>query len=86
MLEGQALLQRVGWHVLRQDVLKELTFTARIVFLCDSFDAMTSGRPYRVNMSAEAALAELRAHTGTQFDPALVEIFCADHEPGATAG
>jgi two-component system cell cycle response regulator len=46
---------------------------ARIVFVCDSFDAMISGRPYSPACSAEEALAELRRCSGTQFDPEVVE-------------
>jgi diguanylate cyclase (GGDEF)-like protein len=45
---------------------------ARIVAVCDAFDAMTSDRAYRPAMSREAALAELEAGAGTQFDPAVV--------------
>lgn len=48
---------------------------ARIAAVADSFDAMTSGRPYRSGMAVEAALAELRRCVGTQFDPACVAAF-----------
>jgi diguanylate cyclase (GGDEF)-like protein len=48
---------------------------ARIVAVCDAFDAMTSSRPYRDAMSVEDALAEIHACAGTQFDPAVVEAF-----------
>jgi len=41
---------------------------ARIVAICDAFDAMTSTRPYRVGMSIEAALEVIRKGLGTQFD------------------
>jgi HD-GYP domain-containing protein (c-di-GMP phosphodiesterase class II) len=46
---------------------------ARIVSCCDAFNAMTTDRPYRSARSIEAATAELRAHAGSQFDPAVVE-------------
>jgi two-component system, cell cycle response regulator len=46
---------------------------ARIVFVCDAFDAMTSGRPYSVPRTAEEALAELVSCSGTQFDPEVVD-------------
>jgi energy-coupling factor transporter ATP-binding protein EcfA2 len=46
---------------------------ARIVFACDSFDAMTSERPYRAPMSPEQAIAELRRCSGSQFDPQVVD-------------
>jgi two-component system cell cycle response regulator len=51
---------------------------ARIVAVCDAFDAMTTRRPYRDAMSVEDALAELRACAGTQFDPTVVDAFCAE--------
>lgn len=48
---------------------------ARILAVADSFDAMTSDRPYRKAMSKEKALKELMACSGTQFDPDIVELF-----------
>jgi putative nucleotidyltransferase with HDIG domain len=48
---------------------------ARILAVADSFDAMTSTRSYRVALSQDYAFGELRAHAGTQFDPAIVEAF-----------
>ncbi len=48
---------------------------ARIIAVCDSFHAMTSDRSYRKAMSEEVALAELRAGTATQFDPAALAAF-----------
>ena len=50
---------------------------ARIVAVCDAYRAIVEPRPYRPARSAEAALAELRACAGTQFDPACVEAFAA---------
>jgi diguanylate cyclase (GGDEF)-like protein len=49
---------------------------ARVVSVCDAYDAMTSDRPYRRAMSGEVAVAELRRCAGSQFDPAVVEAFC----------
>ncbi len=46
---------------------------ARILAVADSFDAMTSTRSYRVALSQEYAFEELRRHSGTQFDPEVVE-------------
>lgn len=46
---------------------------ARIILVVDAFDAMTSNRPYGRVLTTEEALAELRAHSGTQFDPRLVD-------------
>jgi two-component system, cell cycle response regulator len=51
---------------------------ARIVAVCDAFDAMITKRPYRTAMSVEEALEELRACAGTQFDPAVVNAFCEE--------
>jgi putative nucleotidyltransferase with HDIG domain len=48
---------------------------SRILAVADSYDAMTSARPYRGAMSHEAALAELRNNAGTQFDPIAVAAF-----------
>jgi putative nucleotidyltransferase with HDIG domain len=45
---------------------------ARIILVVDAFDAMTSDRPYGRTLTTEEALAELRAHAGTQFDPRIV--------------
>ena len=45
--------------------------------VADSFDAMTSERPYSVQRTAEEALREIRDCAGTQFDPVVVEAFCA---------
>ena len=50
---------------------------ARIVSVLDTFDAMTSDRPYRKAMPLPKALAELRRCAGTQFDPEVVEAFIA---------
>jgi HD-GYP domain-containing protein (c-di-GMP phosphodiesterase class II) len=50
---------------------------ARIIAVCDAFDAMTSERPYRAARSPEEALAELRGCAGTQFDAEVVDAFLA---------
>jgi HD-GYP domain-containing protein (c-di-GMP phosphodiesterase class II) len=47
----------------------EIPIEARIVTCCDAFSAMTTTRSYRKAMPLEAAIAELRACSGTQFDP-----------------
>lgn len=49
---------------------------AKIVTLADSFDAMTTDRPYRKKLPLEDVLMDFRANTGTQFDPAVVCAFC----------
>ncbi|RUJ24906.1 HD domain-containing protein [Pseudomonas aeruginosa] len=53
----------------------ELHIDARIVGLCDAFDAMTSSRPYRAGMSRGQALAIIQGQSGSQFDPQLSERF-----------
>ena len=52
---------------------ESIPLEARILAVCDSFDAMRSDRSYRKGMSIEEALSELRACAGSQFDPALVD-------------
>jgi HD-GYP domain-containing protein (c-di-GMP phosphodiesterase class II) len=53
-----------------------IPLASRIIAVCDAFGAMTCDRPYRAGMPAGDALAELRASSGTQFDPAVVDAFC----------
>lgn len=53
----------------------ELDLLTRIITVADSFDAMTSRRNYRRNLSTVDAVAELRRCSGTQFDSELVEAF-----------
>jgi diguanylate cyclase (GGDEF)-like protein len=55
----------------------EIPLGARIVFVCDAFDAMTTGRPYSPALTREQALRELFRCAGTQFDPEVVEAFAA---------
>ncbi len=52
-----------------------IPFEARILAVCDAYDAMTSNRPYRAALSTSAALQELDLCMGTQFDPIVVEAF-----------
>ncbi len=54
---------------------EEIPFGARIVFVCDAFDAMTSDRPYYRARGAQDALSELERAAGTQFDPRVVDTF-----------
>ena len=51
---------------------------SRIVAVCDTYGAMISERPYRPALSHADACGELRASTGTQFDPSVVEAFMAE--------
>jgi len=54
---------------------KELDILTRIITVADCFDAMTSRRNYRSNLSMTEAVTELRRCSGTQLDPELVEVF-----------
>jgi HD-GYP domain-containing protein (c-di-GMP phosphodiesterase class II) len=51
---------------------QRIPLSARIVFVCDAYNAMTTDRPYRKSMGSEAALKELIDNAGTQFDPRIV--------------
>ena len=59
---------------------EEIPLGARIVAVCDAFHAMTSERPYSKGKAVGEALAELRRCAGSQFDPRMVEAFCAEFE------
>lgn len=48
---------------------------ARILCVADAYDAMLSDRPYRKGMEKEQAVEELKAESGTQFDPVIVDTF-----------
>jgi len=54
---------------------EEIPLFGRILCLADSFDAMSSNRTYRNAMPHDQVLAQIRQHRGSQFDPALSEIF-----------
>lgn len=53
----------------------EIDITARIIAVADSFDAMTTDRPYRKALSLEVAFNELIKFSGSQFDAAVVDAF-----------
>jgi len=54
---------------------QRIPLAARILSLADAFDSMAAGRPYRAEKARAEIVAELQAHSGTQFDPALTEQF-----------
>jgi putative two-component system response regulator len=51
---------------------------ARIISICDAFDALINDRPYRAGVSVAEAVAILRGGAGSQWDPELVELFVAE--------
>ncbi len=54
---------------------EEIPLAARIILIADTFDAMTSTRPYRKGLPYEVAFDELIQFSGTQFDSNLVKMF-----------
>jgi diguanylate cyclase (GGDEF)-like protein len=56
---------------------EDIPLGARIICICDAFDAMTSERSYKEPVRVEDALAELRRCAGSHFDPQLVDLFVA---------
>ena len=56
---------------------EEIPLLARIMAVCDSYDAMTSKRAYRDSLGSDFALAEIARNRGTQFGPAEAEAFLA---------
>jgi len=62
----------------------EIPLGARIIFVVDAYDAMTSDRVYRGRLAQEDALAELERCAGTQFDPTVVAALAEELEPART--
>ncbi|WP_291570069.1 diguanylate cyclase [Clostridium sp. UBA4548] len=56
---------------------EEIPYLVRILTVVDSFDAMTSNRPYNKRKTYEEGVEELRRCSGTQFDPEIVEEFAS---------
>lgn len=54
---------------------EQIPVGARIMAVVDAFEAMTTERPYKTRVSMGAAIKELQEHSGTQFDPKIVDIF-----------
>lgn len=59
---------------------RQIPLCARIIAVADSFDAITTDRPYRGKRTIQEALAELNLHSGTQFDPRLARVFIKVYE------
>ncbi len=55
----------------------DIPFTARVISLVDSFDAMTEHRPYRGQVTPEVAATEILSQAGRQFDPELAQLFAS---------
>ncbi|MCX8118641.1 MAG: GAF domain-containing protein [Desulfobacterota bacterium] len=60
----------------------EIPEVAKIIAVADTYDAMTTDRPYRKGMSKEVAFRELKRCSGTQFDEAVVQAFIKAYEAG----
>jgi len=54
----------------------EIPLGSRIIAVADSFDALTTDRPYRKGRTDSEAIAEIVRHIGAQFDEAVVKAFC----------
>jgi diguanylate cyclase (GGDEF)-like protein len=67
-------------------VAEEIPLGSRVVAVCDSYEAMISGRPYGQRRSPSEALAELERCAGSQFDPAVVAAFLAVMKPAISRG
>jgi HD-GYP domain-containing protein (c-di-GMP phosphodiesterase class II) len=63
---------------------EEIPLGSRIILICDAYNAMTEGRPYREPIGPRRATETLRDAAGTQFDPKLVDLFVESVE-AATA-
>jgi diguanylate cyclase (GGDEF)-like protein/putative nucleotidyltransferase with HDIG domain len=61
---------------------EDIPIQARILAIADSFEAMTSARPYRPALALEEVVTELRQGAGSQYDPKLVEVFISIIEAG----
>ena len=77
---GTARATRTAWGARRSPL------GARIIAVCDAYDAMISPRPYRDRLTAPEAIEELRRGAGTQFDPAMVGVLCDELAARRQAG
>lgn len=64
---------------------KEIPIGGRLIAIADTFDAITTRRPYKPALSVEYAIAEITAQAGRQFDPEMVEAFLIAVERGDLA-
>jgi HD-GYP domain-containing protein (c-di-GMP phosphodiesterase class II) len=83
----EALIPGIRFHHERIDGLgypdgakgNKIPLYARIILIADTFDAMTTTRPYRTGQAVERAYKELKQFSGRQFDAQLVKIFLKAH-------
>ena len=61
---------------------EEIDIGARVIMVADAYDALISGRPYRQAQSQQEAVDEIKRHSGSQFDPRVVEAFLQAIEKG----
>jgi putative nucleotidyltransferase with HDIG domain len=64
---------------------EQIPFIARIIAVADTFDAITSDRPYRQKKMAEVAIQIIKDNSGTQFDPIVVSAFLLAYRKGKLA-
>lgn len=91
---GSSLLPIIRHHHERFDGLgypdgldgSHTPLLARIISICDAFDAMVNDRPYRPALRVDQAIAILRAGAGSQWDPQLVELFIEEWPPMLNLG
>jgi len=64
----------------------DIPLGSRIIFVCDAYHAITSDRPYRLAQSHQVAREILEDNAGSQFDPAVVQVFLEllDEQLGST--
>jgi len=60
----------------------DIPLVARIIAVADTFDAMTTDRPYRKKRGEEEAVDEIRRCIGSQFDEGVTKAFLKAHEAG----
>lgn len=60
----------------------EIPLASRVIAVADTFDAMTTDRPYRPRLNDDAAATEIQRCSGTQFDPKVVEAFMRSFRTG----
>jgi HD-GYP domain-containing protein (c-di-GMP phosphodiesterase class II) len=64
---------------------EDIPYDARIIAVADTYDAMTSDRPYRKGLAHDIALEEMHKAAGKQFDPKIVEVFIRLHRDVETS-